>query len=345
MLDFADRLLGWWGTSGRHDLPWQLDRTPYRVWVSEIMLQQTQVTTVVAYFNRFTARFPDLKSLAVASEEEVMGQWSGLGYYARARNLHRSARICLEQHDGQLPTDPDALHALPGIGRSTANAIIAQAYDQPAAILDGNVKRVLARHRLIEGVLSQSLTMNKLWKAAEDFTPNHSAADYTQAIMDLGATVCLRTKPHCQRCPVADDCLARFQGRVADLPTRKPRVKKKRIQMELLVIQNPSQQLLLQKRPPEGIWGGLWCLPSTEVVTLPNDTQLRAQSVTQIPPMEHLLTHRIVQITFDMVQLKQESEASSLASNASWFDLSASLNLGLPQPIRGVVEQLQKLQG
>lgn len=222
---FVDRLLHWFDDHGRHDLPWQHPRSPYRVWLSEIMLQQTQVTTVIPYFQRFLQHFPTLSDLAAASNDAVMAQWAGLGYYARARNLHAAAKRCVELHDGDLPRDFDALHALPGIGRSTAGAILSQAWNDPFAILDGNVKRVLSRYHGIDGFPGLPVVEKQLWVIAEAHVarvPAGRMADYTQAQMDLGATVCSRAKPTCVICPLQDDCVARREGRTAELPTPKP---------------------------------------------------------------------------------------------------------------------------
>src|SRR5690554_1228697 len=219
---FASRLLAWFGTGGRHDLPWQRPRTPYRVWLSEIMLQQTQVRVVVPYFERFVAALPTVAALAAAPLDDVLGLWSGLGYYARARNLHAAARTCAELHDGQLPRDFDALLALPGIGRSTAGAILAQAWGERFAILDGNVKRVLARYHGVEGWPGQPAVERQLWNLALAHLPEARLADYTQAQMDLGATVCTRHSPDCGRCPLRGGCVALATGRTAELPTPKP---------------------------------------------------------------------------------------------------------------------------
>ncbi|NNK37435.1 MAG: A/G-specific adenine glycosylase, partial [Xanthomonadales bacterium] len=211
---FAERLLVWWDRHGRKHLPWQQPRTPYRVWVSEIMLQQTQVATVIPYFERWMARFPDIESLAEAPLDDVLSHWSGLGYYARARNLHKTARRCRDDHGGELPLETTALSALPGIGESTANAIVSQATDRPAAVLDGNVRRVLARHAAIEGWTGKASVQKALWTEAVDRLPAARGADYTQAVMDLGALVCTRSSPACVDCPVSEDCAALQRGRV-----------------------------------------------------------------------------------------------------------------------------------
>ncbi|MGI9302424.1 MAG: A/G-specific adenine glycosylase [Gammaproteobacteria bacterium] len=257
--DFSARLLGWYERHGRKNLPWQQPATPYRVWVSEIMLQQTQVATVIPYFERFIKRFPDALSLAGAELDDVLRHWSGLGYYARARNMHKAAVLIRETHAGELPQDIDALTALPGIGRSTAGAILSLASGKREPILDGNVKRVLARHCAIDGW--SSAATRKLWELAEHFTPHDRVANYTQAIMDLGATVCLRRSPRCDVCPVSECCVARQQGRQHELPTRKPGKPLPVRETFMLMAVNDVGEVLLERRPPQGIWGGLLSFP------------------------------------------------------------------------------------
>lgn len=263
----ATRLLAWFDQHGRHDLPWQRDITPYRVWVSEIMLQQTQVNTVIPYFERFMSRFPRVQDLADAAEDEVLHHWTGLGYYARARNLHRAARKVRDEHAGVFPATLDALRALPGIGRSTAGAILSIACGVRAPILDGNVKRVLTRLRAIDGDTSRGATQETLWALADLLTPSERFADYTQAIMDLGATLCTRSKPACALCPLADACVARAEG----TPTRYPSRKRARAlpvrHCRMLVIRNPAGEFLLEKRPASGIWGGLWSFPEIDTAS------------------------------------------------------------------------------
>lgn len=237
-MNFAARLLRWYDRHGRKDLPWQRARTPYTVWVSEVMLQQTQVATVIPYFERFMARFPDVRTLADAPLDAVLAHWSGLGYYSRARNLHRAAQQIRDRHGGVFPEDMDAIAALPGIGRSTAGAILAQALGQRHAILDGNVKRVLTRHRAIAGWPGQSAVERRLWEIAEAETPHARVADYTQAIMDLGAMVCTRARPRCGACPVADDCAARAAGTVSRYPAPKPRKTLPVRQTRMLLVTN-----------------------------------------------------------------------------------------------------------
>ncbi len=260
----AERLLAWFDAHGRHDLPWQHPRTPYRVWISEIMLQQTQVSTVVPYFERFMHRFPDVQSLAGAPPDDVLALWSGLGYYARARNLHRAAREIVGRHNGRFPATLEAWLALPGIGRSTAGAILAQAFGQRQPILDGNVRRVLARYHAIDGWPGDRAVQARLWQLAEAATPHRRIADYTQAIMDLGATVCGR-RPACQRCPLADDCRARAAGDPGAWPGRKPRKALPVKRTAMLILRDADGRILFERRPPAGIWGGLWSLPECPV--------------------------------------------------------------------------------
>ncbi len=258
---FAGRLLAWWDLHGRKNLPWQRERTPYRVWVAEIMLQQTQVGTVVPYFERFMARFPDLETLARADLDEVLHLWSGLGYYARARNLHRAAGLVVRDHGGVLPDDVERIQRLPGVGRSTAAAIVAQGYGRRAAILDANVKRVLARRRRVAGAVASAATLDALWRLAESHTPAARVADYTQAIMDLGATVCRRTRPRCAACPVRADCEAHAAGDPERFPAKPPRRKRRLERSRFFVVVDPDGACLLEQRPPDGIWGGLWSPP------------------------------------------------------------------------------------
>lgn len=262
---FAARLLAWWDQHGRKDLPWQSPRTPYRVWVSEVMLQQTQVATVIPYFKRFMSRFPNVQALAGAELDEVLHHWSGLGYYARARNLHRAAVIVVGQHGGVFPTSAAGVQELPGVGRSTAAAIVAKAYGTRAPILDGNVKRVLARcHRVTEGV-NKARTRNELWRLTELHTPYERVADYTQAIMDLGATVCRRTGPLCSACPVHQTCQAFAVGDVERFPERAKRPSARRLERRrFFVLTGPDGRCLVEQRPALGIWGGLWSPPERD---------------------------------------------------------------------------------
>ncbi len=256
----ARRLLAWFDRHGRKDLPWQTDRTPYRVWVSEIMLQQTQVATVIPYYRRFTARFPDVQALAAAGIDDVLHHWTGLGYYARGRNLHRAARRLVADHGGRFPEDVEALSQLPGIGPSTAGAIAAIAFGRRAPILDGNVKRVLARFHAVPGYPGDAGPARTLWQHADAHTPTERVADYTQAIMDLGATVCVR-RPRCSECPLERRCAARARDALDAFPGRRPRRDKPVRAARMFVITDPGGRCLLERRPPEGVWGGLWTPP------------------------------------------------------------------------------------
>ncbi len=259
--DFAERVLTWFDAHGRTDLPWQQNRTCYRVWVSEIMLQQTQVATVIPYYLRFMARFPSVDTLAAAPLDELLHYWTGLGYYARARNLHKAAAVIMTTHDGVFPREPEAVMALPGIGRSTAGAILALAHDMRLPILDGNVKRVLARYQAVAGWPGTPSVERLLWRLAESCTPMSRVSDYTQAMMDLGATVCVRSNPRCGQCPLQSSCSAHAQGNWRDFPGKKAAkilpVKEK----VFLLLSDRHGRILLEKRPPAGIWGGLWSFP------------------------------------------------------------------------------------
>ena len=293
---FAPRLLSWFDQHGRSGLPWQSPRTPYRVWLSEIMLQQTQVTAVIPYFEKFIARFPDITALAEAEHDEVMRHWAGLGYYARARNLHAAARQVRDAHAGVMPSTFEQIVALKGVGRSTAAAILAQAFDEPAAILDGNVKRVLARWAGIEGHPTEAAVNSRLWSLAESLLPLTRAADYVQAQMDLGATLCTARKPACMRCPLSADCIAQATRRTAELPTRKPRKARPHREAWLILAEDAEGRVLLEQRPGAGIWGGLWCPP---VITLGDDRQhilrsrfgLALQGEESGETIEHQFTH------------------------------------------------------
>ena len=260
-MSYADTLLQWFDVSGRHDLPWQHPRTPYRVWLSEIMLQQTQVRVVVPYFERFVAALPDVATLASAPLDEVLALWSGLGYYARARNLHAAAALCLERHAGELPRDLDALVALPGIGRSTAGAILSQAWGDRFPILDGNVKRVLARVHGIEGWPGMPAVEKRMWDIAQAQLPPARMADYSQAQMDFGATLCTRHDPACVLCPLQGECVALREGRVAELPTPRPGKPLPERRALVLWLEDSDGRILLQRRPPAGVWASLWSLP------------------------------------------------------------------------------------
>ena len=338
MTAFADRLLDWYRQHGRHDLPWQLDASLYRTWVSEVMLQQTQVATVIPYFEKFMQRFPDISALATAPQDEVMRYWAGLGYYSRARNLHSAARVIAEQHGGEFPRSYDDVLTLPGIGPSTAGAILAQALGKRHAILDGNVKRVLARYQAIEGWYGRSKVEKQLWSWAEKYTPEKDVADYTQAIMDLGAMVCTRSSARCDVCPLMDDCMAFQAGRVAELPTRKPKkvlpVKAKRF----LIIRNEQGHYLMEKRPPAGIWGGLWSLPELEMGQVVDEAvaqnwQLTVNNYSDLPVFRHTFSHFHLDITPCEVSVAPAAKAVADPQQYQWCGDIGQLALAAPVAI------------
>ena len=258
MNTFSNRVIKWHGESGRTDLPWQINKTPYKVWISEVMLQQTQVNTAMPYFDAFMKRFPNIDSLAESTTDDVLSYWSGLGYYARGRNIHKTACILKDDYSSSLPCSLTELESLPGIGRSTAGAIYSLGFNKSAPILDGNVKRVLSRHRRIDGILKKATTVNKLWEISEELLPHRNYGTYTQGIMDLGATVCTRSNPSCSVCPVEEDCLARIHSETALLPNRGTSKKKREKEIFWLVPIDKNNNVYLEKRPEKGIWGGLW---------------------------------------------------------------------------------------
>lgn len=341
---FAARLLAWHDVHGRHDLPWQHPRTPYRVWVSEVMLQQTQVATVVGYFERFMAAFPTLPALAAAELDAVLALWSGLGYYSRARNLHRAARTCVEHHGGELPADPAALAALPGIGRSTAAAIAAQAHGTRVAILDGNVRRVLARHAGIDGEVERRETQALLWAEAEARLPSTRLPDYTQAIMDFGATFCRPRQPECLRCPVADDCIALATRRVAELPRRRPARSTPLRRTLMLVARDTDGRLLLERRPPSGIWGGLWSLPEAADAAAAREVlaphaHADWEGAARLSPFTHAFTHFRLEVTPLALDARPRDDVVADA-RLRWIAPRKALALGLPQPVRRLIAAL-----
>ena len=334
---FANRLLAWWDKHGRKDLPWQHPRTPYRVWVSEIMLQQTQVATVMPYFERWMERFAELDALAKAELDDVLALWSGLGYYARARNLRKAARICVDEHGGELPDTAEFLAALPGIGASTANAIISQAHDVPAVVLDGNVRRVMSRHAAIEGWYGRKPVGRALWSAADSRLPAERGADYTQAIMDLGATLCTARTPDCTTCPVSEDCIARVENRVAELPSPKPRTKVTERAIFMLIAQREDGAVLLERRPPAGIWGGLWCLPEhDDAESLARVAGLDPADCSELPPLSHRLTH--LALTIHPRLAHADAKAIADAPDHGWFGADQWPELGLPRPVAKLLE-------
>ncbi len=335
---FATRLLRWFDRHGRHDLPWQRPREPYRVWLSEIMLQQTQVQTAIPYFLRFVEALPGVAALAAADSGQVMALWSGLGYYARARNLHAAAKLCVERHGGELPDDFDALVELPGIGRSTAGAILAQARGRRFAILDGNVKRVLTRWRGIAGWPGTSAIEKTLWELAESLLPTERLPDYTQALMDLGATLCTRANPTCAICPVQADCAARIQGRTHELPTSKPSRANPERECAMVLAFDPQGRVLLQRRDGPGVWNGLWSLPQAEDAE--SASQLLAQHArfddepVPLPDFVHVFSHyrlRVAPLRWNDVRPIQRIAEGNATRWAAPDELPG---IGLPAPVR-----------
>jgi A/G-specific adenine glycosylase len=346
--DFADRLLVWFDQHGRHDLPWQTPRTPYRVWLSEIMLQQTQVATVIPYFLRFVEKFASIAELAASPIDDVLAAWSGLGYYSRARNLHKAAVICVEHHGGDLPREFEALAELPGIGRSTAGAILAQAHGLRFPILDGNVKRVLSRHHGVRGWPGSTSTQKSLWEFADSHTPHERVVDYTQAIMDLGATVCVRSRPRCPQCPLESDCVANVEGLTAQLPGSKPsRALPTRATM-MLIVHDGSGRLLLQRRPPVGVWAQLWSLPeAVDIESAKSDIATIATQRKDDIAFRHLpgFTHTFSHYKLDITPIACDVERSARIADVSesrWLLPEEAAQLGLPAPVRKLIEEFAK---
>ncbi|MBV9695555.1 MAG: A/G-specific adenine glycosylase [Gammaproteobacteria bacterium] len=339
---FSESLLAWHARAGRHELPWQQPRTPYRVWISEIMLQQTQVQTVIPYYTRFLARFPDVRTLGAAPLDEVLHLWSGLGYYARARNLHRAAREVCAVHGGAFPQEFAAVAALPGIGRSTAGAILALACGQHHPILDGNARRVLARHFAIGGPAHSAAVQARLWRRAAACTPAVAVADYTQAIMDLGATVCTRTRPRCDVCPVAASCRARAGGQVLRYPGARRRTARSQRTAYLLVALSARGEVLLERRPPQGIWGGLWSLPEFTSLRAARDHARRALG-TRLPqlqslaPRAHRFTHFDLQLRPLLLRCR---DAVAGGQGVRWYNIRQPARIGLPAPVTALLEEL-----
>ncbi|MEP7311583.1 MAG: A/G-specific adenine glycosylase [Pseudomonadota bacterium] len=334
-------LLAWHATDGRHDLPWQQDRSAYRVWVSEVMLQQTQVATVISYFERFMARFPTVRALAEAPQDEVLHLWSGLGYYARARNLQRAAQIIVAEHGGEFPQDFAAVEALPGIGRSTAGAILSISSGQHYAILDGNVRRVLARVFGVEGRPGERGFENELWRVAEAETPARQAGLYAQAIMDLGATLCVRRNPACERCPLATRCVARATGRQHELPAARRKAARATRQVFMLLARRADGSVWLTRRPGAGIWGGLWTPPqfvSREQAAerVPATTAVRA-----LPTVAHAFTH--FDLAIEPLLIDADLPPGGVAESAEglWYNPRHPARIGLPAPVAALLETLQ----
>jgi A/G-specific adenine glycosylase len=342
----APKLLTWYTAHGRKDLPWQHPRTPYRVWLSEVMLQQTQVATVVPYFLRFVDKFASLKNLAAANQDDVLAAWSGLGYYSRARNLHRAAQICVERHRAALPRDFDALAALPGIGRSTAGAILAQAHGLRFPILDGNVKRVLARYHGVRGLPGSASVAAQLWRFAELHTPSARVADYTQAIMDLGATVCTRSRPRCASCPLRRACAAHREGLTAALPERKPARSKPERRTVMLLLHDAQGRILLERRPSTGVWAQLWSLPEADDLASARSRIAReharghALELRALAPFVHTFSHYKLGVT-PLTCAVTSSRHIADSPDRRWLHPHEATQLGLPAPVRKLIQTLE----
>jgi A/G-specific adenine glycosylase len=370
----AARLLAWFDTAGRKHLPWQQDITPYRVWVSEIMLQQTQVATVIPYYARFMQRFADVRALADAPIDEVLHLWTGLGYYARARNLHRAAQAIVKEHGGEFPCTLELVQSLPGIGRSTAGAILSIACRARHPILDGNVKRVLTRYFGVAGFPGEKRIEARLWELADSCTPHERVADYTQAIMDLGATVCTRTRPKCETCPISMECVAYRDNLQASLPTRRPKRLRPARKAFVLVATNADGAVLLERRPPSGIWGGLWTFPQfdREEDAMGQAAALRLfapspvvgaapvhpctcgicasctaegggeGSPTLLPIYHHAFTHfdlELQPLVLNNATLNQVADSDKYC----WYDPVNPSRIGLAKPVTDIIAQVTKL--
>lgn len=343
---FSQSLLAWFDHHGRKDLPWQHAITPYHVWLSEIMLQQTQVSTVIDYYQRFIARFNTITDLAAADVDDVLSLWTGLGYYARARNLHKAANIIVDQHNGEMPENFTDLIALPGVGRSTAGAILTLAHQQRFAILDGNVKRVLTRFFAVEGWPGKKKVENQLWQYAEQLLPEKRIAHYIQAQMDLGATICTRSKPKCAECPLQAGCQAFQSGRQTDFPTPKARQSLPCRETHWLVARNAQGNILLEQRPATGIWGGLWSFPETDnpdelVQYCKKQLNIHCDTVSQQPPLNHIFSHFKLTIHPHLILASANQQQIGDNKRFHWYTIGGALQLGLPAPVKAFLTLLE----
>jgi A/G-specific adenine glycosylase len=329
MNEFANAIIEWQKKFGRHDLPWQNTTDPYAIWVSEIMLQQTQVSAVIPYYTKFISHFPTIQALSYATQEQVLQHWSGLGYYSRARNLHNAAQKIVDAFNGIFPQNFDDILSLPGIGRSTAAAISTFAFNKPQPILDGNVKRVFARHFILEGWPGSPKIEQEMWKIALRENATNDAITYTQGLMDLGATVCRRSKPKCYECPLNASCKALNQNLTKQLPTPKPRkaLPEKRITM---LVMTDGDEVMLEKRPPSGVWGGLWSFPETEITQ--KDAQL-------LPKLTHTFTHFKLHIQPQLVLTGKKKEPN--VARTIWLCLDDAINAAIPVPVRHILINLK----
>jgi len=346
MSDFSSRLITWQKQYGRHDLPWQNTADPYAIWVSEIMLQQTQVSAVIGYYSKFMQRFPDIAALADATQDEVLQHWSGLGYYSRARNLHNAAQTIMDGHGGRFPQDFATIQTLSGIGRSTAAAIASFAFNQVQTILDGNVKRVLARHFAIEGWPGTPKIEKELWSLADTLLPQTDMVAYTQGLMDLGATLCSRSKPQCQLCPLRETCRAYQEHRVHQLPTPKPRkaTPEKHTTMMILL---QGDAVMLEKRPPTGIWGGLWSFPEADdnddfATVAQHRFGVNASLKQPLPALSHAFTHFKLHIKPQPLEVVTQNSKVSESGHV-WLSIEDAIGAAIPTPVRKILQSLQNL--
>ncbi|WP_299490413.1 A/G-specific adenine glycosylase [uncultured Shewanella sp.] len=344
---FSQRIIDWYDLHGRKQLPWQSNKTPYKVWISEIMLQQTQVATVIPYFNQFLTRFPDVLSLANAEQDEVLHFWTGLGYYARARNLHKAAQQIRDKFNGHFPTQYPQVLDLPGIGPSTAGAILSLSLGQHHAILDGNVKRVLARHGIIEGWPGKKPVEQALWSLSHQYTPSIGVQKYNQAMMDIGATICTRSKPNCPACPVAIDCKAQLSGRQNEFPGKKP---KKTIPEKAawLLVMVDHDKVLLHKRPPAGIWGGLWCFPEFKTQKALDEYLIQEgislTTKTELPGFRHTFSHFHLDIQPIFASISMQKDHRVMEQSTSlWYNLPNPQKVGLAQATERVLASLRSI--
>lgn len=345
MDNFSAVVVKWFASHGRKDLPWQQVPTPYRVWISEIMLQQTQVATVIPYYLRFTKSFPEVHALANAEIDDVLHHWSGLGYYARARNLHQAAITIRDRFDGEFPTSFEDVLALPGIGRSTAGAILALSRSERHPILDGNVKRVLARYHAVDGWPGKSAVSRTLWECAEKYTPTEQVAAYTQAMMDLGATICTRTRPHCDTCPLAANCAAHASGRETEFPGRREKKAKPLRKTQMILVWGEGS-VFLERRPPSGIWGGLWSFPEIEPQQDASswcEETLNASPVVieRWPTVRHSFTHYDLDIEPTAVRVAKLSRTVADSDDRAWYELHSPQQVGIAAPVSGLIEKLK----
>ncbi|MFZ3087082.1 MAG: A/G-specific adenine glycosylase [Methylotenera sp.] len=346
MTDFSSRLITWQKQYGRHDLPWQNTADPYAIWVSEIMLQQTQVSAVIGYYSKFMQRFPDIAALANATQDEVLQHWSGLGYYSRARNLHNAAQTIMDEHNGEFPQDFETIQTLSGIGRSTAAAIASFAFNQVQTILDGNVKRVLTRYFAIEGWPGTPKIEKELWSLADTLLPQADMVAYTQGLMDLGATLCTRSKPQCQLCPLRETCRAYQEHRVHQLPTPKPR-KATPEKHTTMIILLQGDTVMLEKRPPTGIWGGLWSFPEADdnddyATVAQQRFGMSGRLKQPLPALSHAFTHFKLHIKPQPLEVTAHNSKVNEAGHI-WLSIEDAIGAAIPTPVRKILQSLQNL--